>query len=233
MQKLVKKIQESIQPYFVDHISIYQDGFGIYRLTSNNLSDAKDLHKNYFDDIKVVKWINDYWIKITINLKRISTETTFKSGKNGINKEDYQKSLKENNLKLDKYFFETNISLSLFKGGYDIFSKYQLFRAEWDNFDKKQEKHPQPHWQFYQLNEYSQKLNKLANEQFNTIDKDDGFLDSLKTNFDFKKFHFAMNGNWINNESEIHSLNNEEKIVKWFQGLLSHIKVQLEYVNNK
>lgn len=38
-----------------------------------------------------------------------------------------------------------------------------------------------------------------------------------------------MNGNWRNNEYETHSMDNEEKIVKWFLGLFSHIKIQLEY----
>ena len=48
--------------------------------------------------------------------------------------------------------------------------------------------------------------------------------------FDFKKFHFAMNGNWTNNENEIHNLNNEDKVSKWLNGLLNHIILQLKYV---
>lgn len=40
-----------------------------------------------------------------------------------------------------------------------------------------------------------------------------------------------MNGNWINDENEIHSLNNEEKISKWMIGVLTHIKLQLEHLN--
>jgi len=237
MEKLIQKLKSSIQPYFGDKISIHKDGFGIYRLTSNYLSEAKDLHGNYFDNIKVVKWIDGYWIKIGLNFKKIEIETTFKSNKTGINKDDYLAELEKHNLKLNSDFFELKISVSLFVGEDDTFSKTQLFRAEWDNYDSKQDKHPQPHWQFYQFNEYRQKLDSLVlveTEGFNSEEEDQqGFVNSLKTNFDFKKFHFAMNGNWINNETHIHSLNSEEKIIRWFRGLLFHLTTQLEYVKKE
>ena len=48
---------------------------------------------------------------------------------------------------------------------------------------------------------------------------------------DVNKIHFAMNGNWINDDTHIQSINDNVKIVKWFQGLFSHLRVQLEYVN--
>lgn len=117
MEKLIKNLQQSIATCFDDKISIHRDGFGLYRLTSNNSSIAKDLHKNYFDDVTVVKWIDDYWIKLTINLKKIAIETTF-NNKNGVQKKDYEQALTEKNLKINKDFFETKISISLFKGGF-------------------------------------------------------------------------------------------------------------------
>lgn len=233
MEQLIKKLQQSIAPCFDNKVSIHRDGFGLYRLTSNDSSIAKDLHKNDFPDVNVVKWIDDYWIKLTINLKKIAIETTFTNNKkSGITKKDYEKALFEKNLKIDKDFFETKISISLFKGDYDPFLKHQLFRAEWDNYSTSQNKHPQPHWQFYQLNEYKKELDLLTSdfESFTTEDELNQFSETLKPDFDFKKFHFAMNGNWINDENEIHSLNNEGKISKWIIGLLNHIKLQLEHL---
>ena len=47
--------------------------------------------------------------------------------------------------------------------------------------------------------------------------------------FDIKNFHFAINGNWHNSETHIHKIDSEVKIVKWFQGLLEHIRIELEY----
>ena len=107
------------------------------------------------------------------------------------------------------------------------------FRAEWDNYGTKQGTHPQPHWQFYQFEEYSQKLDELREDnQFSVEEEEEkGFLESLKNDFDFKKFHFAMSGNWMNNETHVHSLDSEEKIIRWLQGLLSYLKEQLEWIN--
>jgi hypothetical protein len=59
MEKLIKNLQQSIADCFDNKVSIHRDGFGLYRLTSNDSSIAKDLHKNYFDDVNVVKWIDD------------------------------------------------------------------------------------------------------------------------------------------------------------------------------
>ena len=46
--------------------------------------------------------------------------------------------------------------------------------------------------------------------------------------FDVNKIHFAMNGNWQNNETHIHKITDEQQIVKWFQGILRHIRTELE-----
>jgi len=231
LNKLIKEIQTSIQSTFDINIFLHEDGYGLYRLIGGeNMSDAKDLHKNEFNDIKVVNWFDDYWVYAVLVFKKIEPESTLKSNQKGIDKNDYFKKLEKFNLKLGSDFFESFISISVFNGGYDVFSKYQLFRAEWDNYKEGQDKHPQPHWQFYQFEEYKQKLNGIEGETFIVDDDESKFEDILVKKLDFKKFHFAMNGNWINNENHIHSINDNEKIVKWFLGLFSHLRVQLTHV---
>lgn len=123
----------------------------------------------------------------------------------------------------------TFISISIFQGLENDDRKNQLFRAEWDDYNNIDEKHPQPHWHITS----NQAIENTFVEYSSIID-DDSFLDTLKEEkskiIDINKIHFAINGNWINDDKEIHSLDNEIKIVKWFVGLLTHIKVQLKYV---
>lgn len=122
----------------------------------------------------------------------------------------------------------TFISLSIFQGE-QISCKHQLFRAEWDDYNNKEEKHSQPHWHIT-----SNQVIEKTFEELAKIEDSDTFSSLLKEEkskiIDINKIHFAMNGNWINNETDIHPLDNEEKIVRWFQGLLSHLKTQLDYV---
>ncbi len=123
----------------------------------------------------------------------------------------------------------TFISISVFQGLENDERKNQLFRAEWDDYNNLDENHPQPHWHITSNQAIENTFNEYAN-----VFKEEGFLDTLNDEkskiIDINKIHFAMNGNWTNDEKEIHSLNSESKIVKWFVGLLSHIKAQLIYV---
>jgi hypothetical protein len=125
----------------------------------------------------------------------------------------------------------TLISLSVFQGSETDNIKYQLFRAEWDDYNDLQAKHPQPHWHITSNQAIEKTFEEIAN-----MEATDTFLSLLSEEkekvVDINKFHFAMSGNWINDETEIHRINDEKKIVKWFLGLLSHLKIQLEYVNN-
>ncbi|MFV8359069.1 hypothetical protein [Flavobacterium sp. LS1P3] len=122
----------------------------------------------------------------------------------------------------------TFISLSVFQGLGNDNRKNQLFRAEWDDYNNASEKHPQPHWHITS----NQAIENTFDEYANSF-QEEGFMAILKEEkskiIDVNRIHFAMNGNWINDEKDVHVLNNELKIVKWFQGLLAHIKVQLEY----
>lgn len=121
----------------------------------------------------------------------------------------------------------TFISLSVFQGQDNDENKTQLFRAEWDNFDH-DDRHPQPHWHIYS-DHHSKDKNFV--ELIEENKGEENFQNFLKQpSIDIKRFHFAMNGDWNNTETHTHKLKNEETIIKWFQGLLDHIKHQLEYV---
>lgn len=123
----------------------------------------------------------------------------------------------------------TLISLSVFQGEETDNIKHQLFRAEWDDYNNNEEKHPQPHWHITSNQAIEKTFKEIA-----SIEDSDTFANLLIEEkskiIDINKIHFAMIGNWINNETHIHSINSEEKVIKWFQGLLSHLKEQLEYV---
>lgn len=133
---------------------------------------------------------------------------------------------------LEITFVESNtfISLSVFQGEQNDKVKNQLFRAEWDDYNNEDEKHPQPHWHITS----NQAIENTFEEYTDTFEND-GFAELLKEEkrkiIDINKIHFAMNGNWINDDTHIQSINDNAKIVKWFQGLFSHLRVQLEYVN--
>lgn len=123
----------------------------------------------------------------------------------------------------------TFISLSVFQGSSTDNVKHQLFRAEWDDYNNIEEKHPQPHWHITSNQAIEKTFEELAE-----LSDTDTFVSVLQEEkskiIDLNKFHFAMIGNWINDETHIHSLNSEERIIKWFQGILSHMKIQLEYL---
>lgn len=126
----------------------------------------------------------------------------------------------------------TFISVSVFQGkeGDDI--KHQLFRAEWDDYNTTDEKHPQPHWHITS----NQAIEKTFVELASMSDSDESFVSLLKEEksniININKIHFAMCSNWIDINPKIRLNDDRTKIVKWFQGLLTHLKVQLEYVNS-
>lgn len=126
----------------------------------------------------------------------------------------------------------TFISLSVFQGNTATVEKSQLFRAEWDDYNNPEEKHPQPHWHITS----SHALEVVARD-YAEIATEDDFLSSLdeeKTKvIDVSRMHFAMNGNWQNNDSHVHNISEHQKLSKWFIGLLDHLKHQLDYAYRK
>ncbi len=124
----------------------------------------------------------------------------------------------------------TFISISVFQGEISDNIKNQLFRAEWDDYNNPDEKHPQPHWHITSNQAIENTFAELIEN-----DKEEGFaafiLNEEKSKIiDINKIHFPMNGNWINNDGHIHLIDDNEKIVRWFQGFFSVMKSQLQYV---
>lgn len=193
---LIAEINRSCKRFFTESsFSLNPYTANRFRISGDNISKAKNYYYDMPEEVKVLKWFDDFWVYLDIKF--------------------------ENN--------NTFISLSVFQGEEPDNIKYQLFRAEWDDYNNKEEKHPQPHWHITP----NQVIEKTFEELVSIEDSDtfNNLLEEEKSKIiDVNKIHFAMNGNWINNESEIHPLNNEEKIVRWFHGLLSHLRTQLEFV---
>lgn len=133
---------------------------------------------------------------------------------------------------LEIRFENTNsfISISIFQGEADDEIKNQLFRAEWDDFNNPDEKHPQPHWHITTNQAIEKSFKNFLGEE-----EEIGFLAELYKEqtskiINVNRIHFPMNGNWMNNGGHIHLINDNEKMVKWFQGFFSTIRSELEYV---
>jgi len=123
----------------------------------------------------------------------------------------------------------TFISLSIFQGIETDPVKNQIIRAEWDDYNIAELNHPQPHWHITSHQPIENTFEELAN-----LDDSDSFINLLKEEksklVDVSRMHFAMNANWINNDTEFHRLDNNDKLIKWFNGLFSHLRKQLRYV---
>lgn len=122
------------------------------------------------------------------------------------------------------------ITISIFQGDASDNKKNQLFRAEWDDYNNPNEKHPQPHWHITSNQAIENTFTELIEE-----DEEEGFaaiiLNEEKSKIiDINKIHFPMNGNWMNDDGHIHLINDNAKMVKWFQGFFSTMREQLEYV---
>jgi hypothetical protein len=158
------------------------------------------------ESVKVLDWFNNFWLYLEIRFSKVQKDI---NGKMKI-----QKSIR--------------ISLSVFQGKDNDNEKYQLFRAEWDDYNSSEEKHAQPHWHITS----SQAIENTFYKYADTFEKRD-FLQLLETEiqnvFDVKKIHFAMNGNWENNDGHIHKIKNEQQIVRWLQGIFSHLRTELEF----
>lgn len=173
----------------------------LYRIEGNSLA----LNRYDLEPVKVLKWFDKFWIFIEIKFILEKIKITNKVS----------------------HIIHTNISLSVYEGeDYDE-RKIQLFRAEWDDMNNINEKHSQPHWHITS----SQAIEKTFEEYSNNFDNGD-FISLLEKEkeklFDVKQIHFAMNGNWQNNQPHIHKITDSDQVAKWLKGLLSHIRLELE-----
>ena len=124
-------------------------------------------------------------------------------------------------------------SLSVLQGEADDVEKVQLFRAEWDNYEIPSNNHPQPHWHFYTRKDIED-LKKTFTELLDSPDDNfEDFIRSDKEIVDIERFHFAMNGHWFSNGSDVHEISSANELTNWFAGILNHIKKELEYLKVK
>lgn len=157
------------------------------------------------EPVKVLRWFDKYWLYIEV---KFITEKS-KQGHKLITT------------------IHTNISISVYEGEDSDEFKIQLFRAEWDDFNNPNELHSQPHWHITS----SQAIEKTFEEYSIHFDNGDfiSLLEGHKSKlFDVKKIHFAMNGNWQNDQTHIHTIKTSNQVSKWLKGLLNHIRVELE-----
>lgn len=206
-QLLIKKINDGCKNIFYNNFELkpftghYNSTF--YRLEGT--SSALNRFEIPYEPVKVLHWFDSFWLFIEI--KFIRSEIV------------------QNRKKISQ--IHTYISLSGFHGEETDSMKYQLFRAEWDDYFNSKEKHSQPHWHITS----NQAIERTFEEYSNYFDNGD-FISLLqqekKKIFDVNKIHFAINGNWQNGETHIHKIDNEDKIVKWLQGLLLHLRTELE-----
>ena len=127
-----------------------------------------------------------------------------------------------------KDYFHKMISISVFQGKKSDIRKNQLFRAEWDDYNKENESRPQPHWHITRDRANYENFSALINSTDDN-EKTSFELFEMSDNeiFDTKKIHFAMSSNWHNQESPVHKIDDASKVVKWLEGLLEHIKYEL------
>ena len=208
-QKLIEMVNKGCKSLFYTPFNLkpFASNHNILFFRVEGTSNALNRFESPFDPVKVLHWFNDFWLFLEIKFIR-DTKIENKRTVNQIH---------------------TYISLSVFQGEENDKMKYQLFRAEWDDYCNPNEKHSQPHWHLTS----NQAIEKTFEEYSNTFE-DDGFISMLKEVktkvFDVKKIHFAINGNWQNDEHHIHKIEDEIKIVKWLQGILNHIRVELEEI---
>lgn len=201
---IIEKLNDELNVYFDNNFRLsYKKGHHdiyVYRIEGNSYA----LNREDDEPVKVLRWFNDIWLFFEIKF----IVEKYKVGNKRISKT------------------HTNISLSVYQGDDYDEKKIQLFRAEWDDMNNPFEKHSQPHWHITS----SQAIEKTFEEYSNHLDGGE-FISILTVEkskiFDVKRIHFAMNGNWYDNQLHIHTINNADQVSKWLKGLLSHIRTEL------
>ncbi|MDL1971475.1 MAG: hypothetical protein LWW94_11050 [Candidatus Desulfofervidaceae bacterium] len=214
MNNLIEKLNKIGQDYFFEsEFRLIQKSSISFVINGNYISTAVNNYNNESHKVNVLKWFDDFWIYIEIKF--------------------IPKPHAKRKKQLPNIFF----TLSVFQGSESDDVKTQLFRAEWDNYEDLSDIHPQPHWHIFPY-KYSHQIHNDF-EEFISLTKEDNDFNSLLNNkrvyeiIDLKKFHFAMNGQWSENKTDVHKIQIEENLLNWFNGVLNHIKKELEYVNEK
>ena len=202
---IIERINKDCKILFLENFKLIPSSghHNIYVFRIEGTSFA--INRYDYEPVKVLKWFDNFWVYLEV------------------------KFINEKSKKGNKQFeiIHTNISLSIYQGNDEDDRKVQLFRAEWDDLNNSSEKHSQPHWHITS----SQAIEKTMEEYSNHFDNGDfiSLFDDINSNiFNVKNIHFAMNGNWQDNQSHIHPVKSAEQVSKWLQGLLAHIRIELE-----
>lgn len=206
MDRIIAELKKVGKDYFGNSFHFKQN-VNLFIAKSDFMSFAINSKKNDAQKVSVINWFDDLWLFIEVKyVPKISKKRIIPN---------------------------ISFSLSVFQGEITEERKMQLFRAEWDNYDEPNDKHPQPHWHIYTKKE------ELTAEDFNDeieqkINPFNEFLESDRNKIiNTDRFHFAMNGQWSDDKTDVHSISVESDLINWFRGLLNHLKKELEYVKEK
>ena len=202
MEKTIKNLIKIGRNYFGESFSFTPKN-NVFYSSSNNQSNAINIRKNDRAPIKVVNWFDDIWVYIVMKFVPNPKKGAFPN---------------------------TFFSLSVFQGDIDDKEKTQLFRAEWDNYPDNKNSHSQPHWHIYP-HKYKMKVHQDFEDFLELSEKDKDFLSFKKSDKDLieiNQFHFAMNAQWSEKKSDIHTINEMSDLTSWFSGLLNHLKLELK-----
>ena len=206
-KELITAINGNLKAFIGDSFYLIKHNEFHYKMIGESL--ALNRFKNEQEQVRVLKWFDKYWLFLEIRFKKIEKEE---------NKKVYKKK---------ELPFNTCISLSVFQGEENDKNKYQLLRAEWDDYNSPNEKHAQPHWHITS----NQAIESTVYE-FGDIFEESYIIRELERQkhevFDVKKIHFAMNGDWQYNGIHTHRIEDEYQVVKWLQGMLSYLREELE-----
>lgn len=225
MNKIVEDIKNACSYLFDEKLfffSLNKKINQVFVISGNELSPALNNHNGMFEHINTLKWFKNFWIYIEIKFVPETIDSKFPKN---LNKKEYYEMLDSNYLKIKNQYFNVIVSISVFQGGNEANEKKQLFRAEWDNYENNKI-HPQPHWHVYPEENKISVTNEI--NDFEIEEKDDFLEDVSLEKIDLKRIHFAMNGQWSQNGSQIHRINDSKVLVNWFVGALGHIKEQLK-----
>lgn len=208
MEKIISTLNKIGKDYINNDFVFHKKESFLFVSSGGNISSAINVRKNDNQQVNVANWFDDFWLYIEIRF--VPKYTKRKAS-------------------IPNIFF----SLSVFQGMTSDSEKTQLFRAEWDNYETPSNNHPQPHWHIYTKKDIEE-IKKTFTELIDSpADNFEDFIKSDSNIVDIDKFHFAMNGQWSNNDTDVHSISVVSDLTNWFAGILNHIKKELEYLKVK
>jgi hypothetical protein len=202
---LINLVNNSFKVFIGNSFQLERSKYNAFSFVTQGKSLALNRFPNDAEKVKVIEWFDEFWLFLEIKFKPAER----KVGKN------------------DKSPMNTIISLSVFQGEESDEKKYQLFRAEWDDYNDPKEKRAQPHWHITS----SQAIESTFEEYTDVFERPEilQVLEKEKEKvLDVKKIHFAMNANWQEtNGLHIHKIKDEEQVVRWLQKMLTYLRTEL------